>query len=125
MQTILSLQIQEATDALVNNFMASEAFIRYKHAHARLDQDPQALDLLKQLTQEQAELRKKQVDARLTKEEIDSLRNLQAQVQENETIKAYAQAQQEADNFLREINGEISQMLGVDFASLAKHTGCC
>lgn len=125
MQTILSLQIQQATDALVDNLGASEAFIRYQQARARLDQDAHAQALLKQLSQEQVEMRKKQADSRLSKEEIDSLKALQAQVQDNEAIQVYAQAQQEAVNFLREINGEINQLLGIDFASFAKHSNCC
>ena len=125
MQITLTPEMKEATDVLIGNLLASEAFIRYQQARARLDQDTQAQALLKQLSQEQAEMRKKQADSRLSKEEIDSLRALQTQVQDSEAIKGYAQAQQEAVNFLREINSEISQLLGIDFASFAKHSGCC
>jgi hypothetical protein len=51
-------------------------------------------------------------------------RDFAAALAETPELKAYEQAdyafrreqaQQEADNFLREINSEISQMLGVDF----------
>jgi hypothetical protein len=36
----------------------------------------------------------------------------------------YAQSQQEAIHFLREINDEISQLLGINFASFANHSTC-
>jgi cell fate (sporulation/competence/biofilm development) regulator YlbF (YheA/YmcA/DUF963 family) len=117
--------MQEAADALIDNLLASEAFVRYHQASINYNMDARAQVLLHELSQMQAALRKKQAESRLSKDEIDALRALQGQAQDKEVIKGYAQAQQEAVDFLREINGEISQMLGVDFASLAKHTGCC
>ena len=39
-------------------------------------------------------------------------------------IMEYAQSQQEAINFLREINSEISELLGVNFATFANHSTC-
>lgn len=38
---------------------------------------------------------------------------------------AGARAQQAAVAFLRRINQEIGELLGVDFAALAKRPGCC
>lgn len=68
---------------------------------------------------------RKQADGSVTEAELGELATVQAQVKANATITAYAQAQQEAVNFLREINQEISPLLGVDFASLARQTSCC
>ena len=124
MQTVLTPSMQEATEALIGNLVASQAFIRYQQAHTRLNDDLQAHTLLDQLPHAQAELRKKQADNNVTQGEIEFLRTLQAQVQHNKTIMTYAQAQQEAVNFLREINTEISQLLGIDFASFANHATC-
>ncbi len=125
MQIILTPSMEEAADTLIGNLLASEAFIRYQQAQARLNDDQLAQALLKQLSQAQAELRNKQADTHLSKEEIDSLRALQEEAQNNTVIKNYAQAQQEAVSFLREINSEINQLLGIDFASFAKHSSCC
>lgn len=124
MQTILNPRMQEATDGLINNLLASEVFIRYRQAQAGLKADHQARTLLEQLFQMQAELRKKQADGGVTPGEIDALRKLQEKVQHNKVILAYAQTQQEAVNFLREINVEISQLLGIDFASFTNHASC-
>ena len=65
-----------------------------------------------------------QSNSGVTQAEIDNLRTLQEQVQHNNVIMTYAQTQQGAVNFLREINNEISQLLGIDFASFANHTTC-
>ena len=53
-----------------------------------------------------------------------TLRLIQQTVLRNTVILDYAQAQQEVVDFLREINGEISQLLGIDFASFANHATC-
>ena len=125
MQTIISPNMQEATDVFISNLLASEAFVRYHQSQVRLDQDSQAQALLNQLSQAQADLRKKQSESSLTREEVDSLRALQTQAQQNDVIKGYAEAQQAAVNFMREVNGEISQLLGIDFAGFTKRSGCC
>jgi cell fate (sporulation/competence/biofilm development) regulator YlbF (YheA/YmcA/DUF963 family) len=124
MQTVLNPYMQEAAEALINNLLASEAFIRYQQAQAVLKADHQARTLLEQLSQAQADLRKKQATNNVTQAEIDDLRALQEQVQDNKIILTYAQTQQVAVNFLREINNEISQLLGINFASFANHSTC-
>ena len=60
----------------------------------------------------------------MTQTDVEELRAIQEQVQANAVIMAYSQSQQGAVNFLREINMEISQTLGMDFASLAKQNTC-
>jgi len=124
MQTVLTPSMQEATEALIGNLVASEAYIRYQQAQARLNDDLEAHTLLDQLSHAQADLRKKQANNGVTQAEIDALRTLQERVQHSKTIMTYAQTQQEAVNFLREINNEISQLLGINFASFANHATC-
>ena len=125
MDPILSPTMQEATDIFISNLLASEALIRYHQSQTRLDHDTQAQTLLNQLSQTQADLRKKQSVSTLTKDEVDALRALQTQAQENNVIKEYSDAQQNVIKFLREINDEINQLLGIDFASFTKRSGCC
>lgn len=124
MPITLSPQLQEATESLINNLLASEAFVRYQNAHARFMADQEACDLMDQLAKLQARLRQKQGSGEVKQAEIDSLRLLQQRVQRNSVIMAYAQSQEEAVNSLREINNEISQLLGVNFASFANHSTC-
>jgi cell fate (sporulation/competence/biofilm development) regulator YlbF (YheA/YmcA/DUF963 family) len=124
MNTGFTPALHEATEALVGNLLASEAFICYQQARKCLDQDVEARALLDQLEQTQASLRQKQADRSLTQAEIDALRGLQEQVQRNKVVMAYAQTQQEAIDFLREINQKISQLLGINFAAFANHSTC-
>ncbi len=65
METIISPNMQEATDVFISNLLASEAFVRYHQSQVQLDQDSQAQALLNQLSKDQAELRKKQTDSSL------------------------------------------------------------
>jgi cell fate (sporulation/competence/biofilm development) regulator YlbF (YheA/YmcA/DUF963 family) len=125
METTLSSTMQEATDMLISNLLASEAFVRYHQAQVSMKQDLQANTLLIQLSETQSEMRQKQANNNLSTDEIDSLRTLQAQARENDIIQEYSDAQQNVIKFLREINEEINQMLGIDFASFTKRAGCC
>lgn len=124
METTISPQLQEATQSLINNLLDSEAFVRYQNARAQFNADKEAHDLMDQLSRLQARLRQKQSSGGVGQAEIDSLRLLQQRAQQNPVIMAYAQSQEEAVNFLREVNGEISQLLGINFATFANHATC-
>ncbi len=120
----LTLELQQATESLIENLLASEAFQVYHRAQQELNSDPQARSLLERLSALQADLRRKQSLNAVSQADIEELRTVQRQVQTNQVIMQYARSQQEAVNFLREINAEISQLLGVDFAALAKQNTC-
>lgn len=117
-------ELAQATDSLVQNLLASEAFLTYHQSLARMKSNSQACALLDRLSTLQNGLRCKQSSNSVTQPDIDELRAVQAQVQANAAILEYAQSQQEAVNFLREVNQEISQLLGMDFAALAKQNTC-
>ena len=117
--------LYQATQNLAENLVASEPFVRYSWAHQAFEADTEAQSLLKDISSLQGEIRQKQQRGQVTQEDIDVLRALQTQVQTSETLMQYAKTQQETVNFLREINQEISQLLGVDFAALSRKTGCC
>ncbi|HUE98693.1 MAG TPA: YlbF family regulator [Anaerolineales bacterium] len=124
MQTFLSPALQEATHSLIDNLLASEPFIHFQQAHDRFNADREARTLLEQLNQSQARVRQMQSKGGVNQAEVDSLRLLQQRVQGNPVIMEYAQSQQEAVSFLREINNEISELLGVNFATFANHATC-
>ncbi len=86
METTLSPTMQEATEMFISHLVASEAFVRYHQAQVTMNTDPQANSLLNQLSQMQSELRQKQANNSLTKDEIDALRSLQSKARENTAI---------------------------------------
>ncbi len=124
MDTNLSPELQEAAQALIENLLASEPFLNYHQALTRLNQDSESRNLLERLSHAQASLRQKQASGGVGQAEVDSLRLLQQRVQRNSVIMDYAKSQQEAINFLREINNDISELLGINFAAAANHAVC-
>lgn len=124
MLNTLSPELQEATQSLIENLLASEAFMHYQKAHKLINEDEEAHTLMNRLSSAQATVHQKQASGNVGQAEIDSLRLIQQRALRNPVILNYAQAQQEAVELLREINGEISQLLGIDFASFANHAAC-
>jgi cell fate (sporulation/competence/biofilm development) regulator YlbF (YheA/YmcA/DUF963 family) len=114
-----------ATQALAENLLASEPFALYQQAHARFDADLQARDLIQHLSQAQSDLRRKQANGGVKPADVTELRALQSEVQSHEVIVDYVTTQQGAVVYLREINQAISELIGTDFAALAKKPTCC
>jgi cell fate (sporulation/competence/biofilm development) regulator YlbF (YheA/YmcA/DUF963 family) len=116
--------LMAATQALAENLLASEPFALYQQAHARFDADPEARGLIERLSQTQADLRRRQMSRSVTQTDVDQLRALQSEVQSHPVIVDYAYTQQGAITYLREINQAISELIGTDFAALAKKSTC-
>ena len=117
-------ELYQATDSLIQNLLACKPFLAYHQSLANMKSNLQAFALLDSLSTLQNEVRRKQSSNNVTQKDIDELRAVQAQVQANDTIQAYATSQQLAVAYLRDLNQEISQLLGVDFAGLAKQNTC-
>lgn len=124
-RTTLPATLFAATEDLAIQLLASEPFTAYHAAQGRFNAAAGARELLQRLSQAQAELRQKQAQQTVAQSDIDQLRALQSAVQADRTIADYIHAQQAAVGFLREMNREIGELLGVDFAALAKRPGCC
>ena len=121
----LTPELQSATDTLAERLLGSEPLAHYREAQTALDHDMTARQLLENFSYAQREMRQRQARNQVTQASVDQLRSLQPQVQANAVIMRYAETQQAAIAYLREVNQDISQWLGVDFASLAKRSGCC
>ncbi len=117
--------LMAATQVLAENLLASEPFAHYCQARAQFNGDPQARSLMDHLSQAQADLRRRQMSQSVTQADVDRLRALQCEVQSNPVIIDYVVTQQAAVAYLREINQVISELIGTDFAALAKRPGCC
>jgi len=118
MSTTFPKPLLEATNALAENLLASEPFIKFDRARTELNSDSEAKTLLDQLSAAQSRLSQLQTQGGITQEEIEQYRELQAEVQSNAKFIEYQNAQQSATNYLREINQEISQQLGLNFSAL-------
>lgn len=121
-------KIEGNLETAVNNLAASiqytEPVNKYLTARDIYEKDPDARKVMEELSEHQKLIRQKQTNNSITADDLQKLRSLQVKAQENKAISSFAFAQQEAIGHLREINTEISNLLGIDFASLAKNT-CC
>jgi cell fate (sporulation/competence/biofilm development) regulator YlbF (YheA/YmcA/DUF963 family) len=118
-------RVQQAAERLGQALRASVPMRAHIDANAALEADAEATGLLDALAQCQAELRVKQNDGGPTEADLDALRTLQSRVQAQPTIAAYLQTGQGLRALLAQVNQEISQSLAVDFAGLARKSGCC
>lgn len=123
--TTLTPDLLEAIETLAENVLASEPFALFEQAYARFEADPKASRLMRDLTEAQANLRVRQNNGGLSQADISQFRDLQMEAQANRLIGGYIQAQNLALDSLKEINQEISQALGVDFAALARRPSSC
>lgn len=121
----ISITLEEATSNLAENLAQSEAFLRFKAAENRMNADQEALKLMTDLSELQQKIRKQQYSSNIAENDLDRLRVLQSAVGANETIQQYGIAQEVAIALLREVNQEITQLLGIDFAALTRHAGSC
>ena len=124
MQPEIPSALQEATQSLCESLLASEPLARYVNARSRLDGNAEARGLLDRLSEAQASIRKQQANGGMTQADIDTLRELQKKAQDDPAVMEYAGSQQGAIDFLKEINTEITELLGMNFAVFAKHSTC-
>jgi cell fate (sporulation/competence/biofilm development) regulator YlbF (YheA/YmcA/DUF963 family) len=90
-----------------------------------LNADQEAQLLLTEFSELQRKIRSQRQSDDISESDIKRLRALQSDIGTNDTIQDYEYKKELAVAFLREVNQEISQLLGIDFASLTRRSGGC
>lgn len=121
----ISITMLEATSVLAENLVQSEPFLRFQQANRKLHADQEAMQLLAEISDLQQKIRNQQPSGNISESDINRLRELQRAIGSNNLIQEQGLAQETAIAFLREVNQEISNLLGVDFASLTRRPGGC
>lgn len=121
---ILTESLEAAANGLADQILQSATFTEVRLAGERLEKDTSAMALLSLLKLSQAGLRRKQARNEVTEADIAQVRQVQQQVIANESISAYVRAQQETVAYIRALNQELSELVGMDLASLLP-SGCC
>ena len=116
----LELELNNLAKCIKN----SKPIQQYLSAQEQFMQDVVAHKLMEDLSNTQKTIRQKQFEFQVSRQNLEELRSLQEKAQENKVISLYANSQQEAISYLRKIDMEISNLLGIDFAKLAKKTTC-
>jgi len=121
----VSVQILNAASDLAENLSQSADILGFRRAENALYSDLQAMQMLKDLSKMQQKVRDQQYTGSLVQADLATLRSLQVSVAENQAIQTYLASQEAAKAFLREVNQEISQHMGIDFASLTRRSSSC
>ena len=121
----VSDQILNAASELAENLSHSADILGFRRAENALYSDLQAMQMLKDLSKMQQKVRDQQYNGSLVQADLATLRSLQVSVAENQAIQTYLASQEAAKAFLREVNQEISQFIGIDFASLTRRSSSC
>ena len=121
----LAPELKHATQNLGKALKNVPALRAYADAIVRMEADAQATALLDELQRVQADMRARQSNGGVTADDTARLRQLQAEVQAHPTIAAFLAADQQAKAYLPQVNQAISNLLGIDFASLGRVSGCC
>ena len=121
----VSVQILNAASDLAENLSQSADILGFRRAENALYSDLQAMQMLKDLSKMQQKVRDQQYTGSLVQADLAALRSLQVSVAENQVIQTYLASQEAAKAFLREVNQEISQHMGIDFASLTRRSSSC
>jgi len=116
--------LMEAADALGASLASSPPFVAYRLAQARLEDDEHARTLLDHLAEVERDVRKRQADGGLTRDDIDRVRAAQNETWSDPVVMELATAQRGAAAYVPQINKLITELLGVDVAALAGAGGC-
>ena len=97
----------------------------YKALQKKLNEDLHAMELLRKLSASRKELSEKQSSGTFTQDSLKDYSSIQKEVENNQTIREFSLAQQEVMQFVREVNSEISSLMGIDFSSLIPRNNSC
>ena len=114
-----------AIESLAAALERSEPIAAFRAAKARLDADQDAAAVLKELAEINTDLRQRQVKGTMRREDIDRMRAVQQRALSSPVIGAFVEAQQDATAYLPQVNDDISELLGWDFASMAAPPRTC
>jgi cell fate (sporulation/competence/biofilm development) regulator YlbF (YheA/YmcA/DUF963 family) len=122
---ILPAAVSDAADALAAALRSSPPFVAFDAAEEALFADASAAALLERFSTTQRDLRVRQQDGTLTQADLSAARELERQLEASVPVMGYITAQQHALARLPEVNQAISELLGVNFAQLARRSSCC
>jgi cell fate (sporulation/competence/biofilm development) regulator YlbF (YheA/YmcA/DUF963 family) len=111
--------VNAALRKFVDAIQDSNQYQTFVDARERLDDDQEAQQLLRTYQRKQAKLQRSGFD----EETMAELRDLQEEMDDNETISAYMEAEEEFISLLEQTNDVISEKIGEEFAR--SMGGCC
>ncbi|MDW7755945.1 MAG: YlbF family regulator, partial [Brevefilum sp.] len=111
---IFTVELFEGTSDLAESLAQSEAIMRFTKSNQALTNDQDAQQLVQEANELHQKLYAKDASSDFMREKFPRYRELHNQIASNPVLQEQSEAQEIAINFLREINQEISQLLGVE-----------
>ncbi|MDZ7745211.1 MAG: halo-CC-star protein HcsL [Halobacteriales archaeon] len=112
--------VEEQLQTFIETVKDSETYEEFVAATERLEADSEAMALLQEYQQKKRQMQQGGSDDATMSE----LRELRAEMDDNETIQAHQAAQEAFVELLQETNDVISEQIGREFAQ-SLGGGCC
>ena len=117
--------IERSTREFAATLLEDPAVIEFRTAEAALENDPEFVRLSESYNGLAQQLQQKQSDGSLTQEQINELRELQAQINSHSAAQRFIAAREQNAALVHDCNHEISSILGFDFGAVAGPRGGC
>ena len=126
MEQLSNEVIVEQAKVFAKTLASSQEFQKFYAAQEQFNQDQEARALLEKFQEKQREFQEARMKGTVPSETVvTELQRLQKQVQQNVTIMAWANAQQEAIRLIQETNQAISVAAGFEFGQMLSGNGSC
>lgn len=112
--------VEEQLRTFIDAVTESETYTEFVAANDRLEEDAEAMALLREYQQKQRQMQQGGFDDAVMSE----LRELREEMNDNETIQAQREAQEALVSLLQDTNEVISEQIGREFAQ-STGGGCC
>jgi len=113
---ILSEEIKSSLQEFAEKLITTSFFQTFQQSRSSLTADQEALDLLQRWNEKQRELSEIASERDLREEDFLEVETIREEIFKNTTLMNYFKAQDELVTFLKEVNRELSNILGFDFA---------
>lgn len=115
----MSLEIKDTARSLAEKILATSLFQDFESTRELLTSNLEAMSLLRKLEEAQSQLSQIASQREVTDDDFVEVEKIRQKAFTHPVILAYFQAQDRLVSLLQEINGEVSAILGFDFASSA------
>jgi len=118
---VLDSGLQIAVQEFATWLNQTQPLVELRRAQEQLETDAEAQRLLVERDKKERELLERQRSGQvISMAEVKTLRQLQSQIQNHPTVRAYLEMQRQLQSYLTDLNVEISRVLEVDFGALSQ-----
>ncbi len=122
---MLDMNLKLAAEEFVRYLNSSKEVKDFQAAQEKFNNDPEVSELYQRFTRLAQEFQQKQATGSVTQEEINTIKQLQQQINTHPVTQEYAQKQQELMVILQDCNQAISEITGFDFSATAAPAASC